>query len=102
MPNNITLINEINFHDSVLEFIHTRNIRVQNYRDMQNVYIKMLESNYFFILNPELKLHMMIDLTYNLNQTQENRQYILECLDVEHSDDENSDNEESITINNRS
>ena len=58
---------------------------------MKDVYIKMLENNYFFILNPELKLHMMLDLTYNLNQTQENRVPVLDCLDVDESEDESED-----------
>lgn len=93
MPNNITLINEINFHDTVLEFIHSRNMRVESYENMKEVYIKMLESNYFFILNHELKVHLMIDLTYYLNQTQVNRQNILECLDIENSEEEESDDE---------
>lgn len=91
MPNNLTLINEINFHDKVLSFIHHRHMDIQTYEDMKEVYIKMLENNYFFILNPELKLHMMLDLTYNLNQTQENRVPVLDCLDVDDSDDESED-----------
>lgn len=100
MPNNITLINELNFHDTVLEFIHSRNMRVESYEHMKQVYIKMLESNYFFILNHELKVHLMIDLTYYLHQTQENRQHILECLDIENSDEEDSD-DETLSVRHR-
>ena len=33
----------------------------------------------------------MLDLTYNLNQTQENRVPVLDCLDVDESEDESED-----------
>lgn len=91
--NDITLVNEINFHDCIIEFLNTTNMQVDNYSDMKLVYIKMLENNYFFILNHELKLHMLIDLTYNLKQTAENRENILECLDIGENSDVDTDDE---------
>jgi hypothetical protein len=98
MPNNIILINEANFHDHVIDFINQRHMEVNDYEDMKRVYVKMLESNYFFVFNHELKIHMLIDLTYSLSQIQENRENVLECLDI-HDQDSDSDDETISIIN---
>tara|TARA_B110001469_G_C9626991_1_gene313092 strand:- start:432 stop:755 length:324 start_codon:yes stop_codon:yes gene_type:complete len=100
MPNNYNLINEINFHDCIIDFINTNHIEVKNYTDMINVYIKMIESNHCFILNHNLKIHMLIDLTYNLNQSQENRQIIEECLDINEVSDSDSESESDPDLSN--
>jgi hypothetical protein len=100
MPNNLTLVNEINFHDCILNFINNNHMEVNNYDDMKHIYVKMLEAKYYFILKHELKIHMLLDLTYSLNHTPENREHVLDCLDIEEndSDDEEEENNDNINI----
>ena len=94
----MTLVNEINFHDCILNFMNNNHMEVSNYNDMKHVYIKMLEHNYFFILDHELKVHMLVDLTYNLNINPENREIILDSLNIIESDEE--EEEEEVDNNN--
>tara|TARA_B110000858_G_C17751643_1_gene449982 strand:- start:400 stop:711 length:312 start_codon:yes stop_codon:yes gene_type:complete len=96
IPNqNITLVNELNFNEQIINFINNNAININTYDDMKNLYLKMLENNFSFILNHELKLHMLIELTYTMCPGEENRNNVLECLDI---DSDVEDIEDSIGI----
>lgn len=88
--NNIILVNELNFNEQIINFINNNAINVNNYDDMKQVYLRMLETNYSFILNHELKLHMLIELTYSLSPNDENRDNVIQCLDIDSDDEDNN------------
>jgi hypothetical protein len=86
--NNITIVKENEFINVMLNFIYNNNHNVTNYDDIKEIYVKMVENGYFFIINLELKIQLLHQLTYFLNNSQENRNNLYEILTLEDNDDD--------------
>ena len=98
MPNNIITVDERNFYEHMTTFINRGQYEIHTLDDIKMMYIKMLENEYFFIIPHELKLNMMIDLTYKLNQTQDNRINVLDIFSISEDENESDDDRDSIYV----
>ena len=89
--NDITIVKENEFINVILNFIYNNNHNITNYDDIKEIYVKMIENGYFFIINLELKIQLLHQLTYFLNNSQENRHNLYDILTLEDNDDDMED-----------
>ena len=62
------LVNKENIHECTFKFIEENNIRVINYEEsMTDIYLKMIQSDYRFIIDRELIRDILIDIAYTKN-----------------------------------
>ena len=83
-------INETNVHETVFKYIQNNNIQVNTYEDMQNVYLGIIQSGCYFILNRDILVDILTDITFILNPTPDNRQKVIDILsqgDINDDDD---------------
>ena len=60
--------------------------------DIMNVYLSMLRDGYCFVLNREIMLACLVDITYVLNPTNDNMEIVKNMVRNEYdSDEEGSD-----------
>ena len=88
------LVNKENIHECTFKFIEENNIRVINYEEsMTDIYLKMIQSDYRFIIDRELIRDIFIDIAYIKNPNDSlNKDLVLMVLG---SMDDDSDNENS-------
>ena len=82
-----------NFATSMLSFIQKNNMIVDEYDDIQNVYLAMLRSRYIFTFDRELLHDMLTDLVYYLKPGSDiNRDRVIESIsDIDEDDGEDID-----------
>jgi hypothetical protein len=90
---NITQVTLDNLHEVIPEYIHGNNIIIQNYDDMKEVYLGMLRDRYLFVLDRDILVHSLIDLTYMFAPGDDvNKDSVLETIAFE--DEEGEEGEE--------
>lgn len=78
-----------NIHEQMINFINNEKINVINYDTMTEVYLKMIEKDYYFKMDRDLIKEVMIDLTYKLCPNDEfNKNLVLLTLQVIDDSDE--------------
>ena len=87
----MNIININNFHENILNFIEKNNIEVLNFNNIQSVYINMLEEKNYFIIERELLMSMLVDITCSLNPSPENKLKVIESLEYEDEGDSDDD-----------
>lgn len=94
MNENIHLIlNKHNFIHEVFKFIKNNNINISNYEDTKEVYTKMVENGYFFMVELEIQIKGLHELTYFLNSSVNNKNILKEMLTIDESDSEEEEQE---------
>tara|TARA_B100000686_G_scaffold127913_1_gene135129 strand:- start:1067 stop:1459 length:393 start_codon:yes stop_codon:yes gene_type:complete len=89
---NITQVNLDNLHEVIPEYIHGNNIIIQNYNDMREVYLGMLRDRYLFVLDRDILVHSLIDLTYMFAPGDDlNKDNVLETISLEDEEEDESD-----------
>ena len=101
---NITQVTLDNLHEVIPEYIHGNNIIIQNYDDMKEVYLGMLRDRYLFVLDRDILVHSLIDLTYMFAPGDDvNKDSVLETIafedEKEEGEDEDEDEGEDDSIN---
>ena len=101
---NITQVTLDNLHEVIPEYIHGNNIIIQNYDDMKEVYLGMLRDRYLFVLDRDILVHSLIDLTYMFAPGDDvNKDSVLETIafedEKEEGEDEDEDEDEDDSIN---
>tara|TARA_B100001123_G_C15341496_1_gene1035161 strand:+ start:6631 stop:7110 length:480 start_codon:yes stop_codon:yes gene_type:complete len=81
---NITPITLDNLHEHVSEYIHGNKIIIQNYDDMKDTYLRMLRDRYLFLIDRDILIPCLIDLTYMFCPGDDfNKDAVLELLDLQ-------------------
>ena len=90
----IVVVTLDNIHKTVCDYVEKKEIKVENYDSMVDVYIKMVKDGYGFVVDREIVKTVLIDLAYKLCPNDEfNRALVMHTLNIM-EDDSDTDEEE--------
>ena len=83
-----------NIYKTVCDYVVKKEIKIENYDSMVDVYIKMVKDGYGFVVDREIVKTVLIDLAYKLCPNDEfNRALVMHTLNIM-EDDSDSDDED--------
>ena len=81
-----------NIHEHMINFINNNDIKVLNYETMTEVYLKMLQNDYSFVIDRDLLKEIMIDIAYKICPNDDfNRDLVLMTLSIMEEDESDED-----------
>jgi hypothetical protein len=86
----LVVVNTENLHQNVYEYIQTKELDVKEMDDIMNVYLSMLRDGYCFVLDREVLMACLVDITYVLNPSNDNME-IVKLNMMGEDDDEDED-----------
>ena len=92
----IVVVTLDNIHKTVCDYVKEKEIKVENYDSMVDVYIKMVKDGYGFVVELEIVKTILIDLAYKLCPNDEfNRALVMHTLNIMEDDSDSDDEEEN-------
>ena len=88
----LVVINTGNLHQNVYEYIQTKEIEVKEIDDIMNVYLSMLRDGYCFVLDREVLMACLVDITYVLNPSNDNMEIVKLNMMGEDDDEDEDEN----------
>jgi len=88
----LVVVNTENLHQNVYEYIQTKELDVKEMDDIMNVYLSMLRDGYCFVLDREVLMACLVDITYVLTPSNDNMEIVkLNMMGEDDDDDEDED-----------
>ena len=76
----------------MINYINNNDIKVLNYETMTEVYLKMLQNDYCFVIDRDLLKEIMIDIAYKICPNDDfNRDLVLMTLSIMEEDESDED-----------
>jgi len=89
------IIDKTNIHTTMIEFIKEKKIKIHNYDTMVEVYLKMINNDYYFVLDKDITKDILIDLAYKLCPNDDfNKALVMHSLSI--LEDDSSEEEDEV------
>ena len=87
------IVTQDNIHEHMINYINNNDdIIVLNYETMTEVYLKMLQNDYCFVIDRDLLKEIMIDIAYKICPNDDfNRDLVLMTLSIMEEDESDED-----------
>ena len=86
------IVTKENVHEQMLNYINNNDINVSNYETMTEIYLKMLQNDYCFVIDRDLLKEIMIDIAYKICPNDDfNRDLVLMTLSIMDEDESDED-----------
>ena len=88
----LVVVRSDNLHQNVYEYIQTKEMEVKEVDDIVNVYLSMLRDGYCFVVDREVLMACLVDITYVLNPSNDNMEIVKLNMVGDDEDDDEDEN----------
>ena len=88
----LVVVRSDNLHQNVYEYIQTKEMEVKEVDDIVNVYLSMLRDGYCFVVDREVLMACLVDITYVLNPSNDNMEIVKLNMVGDDDDDDEDEN----------